>query len=168
MEEMQPFSDRPIGLWMKADEMSLLPQSSVTAGWGLLTEQKETQFQKHKSQQGITGLSLEIHTTFLLLLLYFIIIIFLFFLFIFLQFSHAITLKGRHRGESTENMTLISCPYGRYFQWNRVIIMAMKASLGAGNCWGLSHARAHRLRARLVFRATDKLSPALHSPNVIE
>lgn len=66
MEEMQPFSDRPIGPWMTADEMSLLPQSTVTAGWVLLTEQKEAQFQKHKhkSQQGITGLSLEIHTIF--------------------------------------------------------------------------------------------------------
>lgn len=45
--------------------------------------------------------------------------------------------------------------------------MAMKASLGAGNCWGLSHARAHRLRARLVFQAIDKLSPALAQCNWI-
>lgn len=84
MEEMLPFSGRPIGLWMTADEMSLLPQSSVTAGWGLLTEQKETPFQKHKSQQGITGLSLEIHTT----SLRFDFIIIILFYFTILMLSH--------------------------------------------------------------------------------
>lgn len=104
-------SDWPWHLWMTADELSLLRCSAVTAAsWASLTGPRGGSVSKagRKSQQGITGRSLKIHA-------FSFIYIFFHFILFFLQSSQAIIHRGWHWGESTENMTLISLRYHRYF-----------------------------------------------------